>query len=179
MQASIMFAGFGGQGIMMIGKLYAYAAMTSGLEVAWIPSYGPEMRGGTAYCNVVVGDRPIGSPIISNPDHLLIMNRPSLEKFAPLMRPSGVCMVNSSLIAIRAERDDIDEFLVPCNDLAIELGNTKVANIIALGAFAARSKLVDFEAIKHAVEDQFKAKPKLVPLNIQALERGARAALEG
>jgi 2-oxoglutarate ferredoxin oxidoreductase subunit gamma len=173
-----MFAGFGGQGIMMIGKLFAYAAMQGGKEVAWIPSYGPEMRGGTAYCTVVVSDRPVGSPIISNPDHLVIMNRPSLEKFAPVMKTGGVCMVNSSLISINAERDDIDEIRIPCNELAIELGNPKVANITALGAFAGRSKLVDFEFIKKAVEYQFGSKPKLIPLNLRALERGAQVALE-
>ena len=177
MQAEVMFAGFGGQGIMLSGKIYAVAAMAGGREVIWIPSYGPEMRGGTAYCTVVIADRPIGSPIISSPGHLVVMNRPSLEKFASIMKPKGVCMVNSSLIPIRTERDDIQEVRVACNDLAIEMGNPRVANIIALGAFAARCDLVDFELVREAVRENFEKKPKLIPLNMEALERGAKAAL--
>ncbi len=178
MQAEVMFAGFGGQGIMLSGKIWAVAAMAAGHEVVWIPSYGPEMRGGTAYCTVVLADRPIGSPVISSPGHLLVMNRPSLEKFAPVMKPDGVCMVNSSLIPIESGRADIDELRVPCNDLAIELGNPKVANIIALGAFAARADLLDFELVREAVRKTFAAKPKLIPLNMDALDRGKQVALD-
>ena len=122
MQRDIKFAGFGGQGIMMMGKILAHAAMEEGLEVAWVPSYGPEMRGGTAYCTVVMGDRPIGSPIIKNPMHLVAMNGPSLEKFIPSVRKGGVVFVNSSLINFGADRDDVDEFRVPVVKLAQELG---------------------------------------------------------
>lgn len=177
MQSEVMFAGFGGQGIMMIGKLLAYAALEEGKEVAWIPSYGPEMRGGTAYCTVVFSDRPVASPVISNPSHLVVMNRPSLEKFAPVIKPNGICMVNSSLIPIGADRSDIDELRIPCNEIANDLGNSKCANIVALGAFAARSKLVDLDILQKAVEHQFEAKPKLVPLNIKAFRTGAEKAL--
>lgn len=175
MQSEVMFAGFGGQGILLIAKVLAHAAMEAGNEVVWIPSYGPEMRGGTAYCMVVISDRPIGSPIIRNPKHLVAMNRPSLEKFAPMVKPGGVVLVNSSLIPVRSGRSDVDEVLVPANDLALEMGNVRAANIVALGAFVARSGIVDFEVLREAVKEEFAAKAKLIPLNLEALERGRQA----
>jgi len=176
MQSEVMFAGFGGQGILLIGNILAHTAMEEGSEVAWVPSYGPEMRGGTAYCLVVIGDRPIGSPIIRNPMHLVAMNRPSFEKFAPLVKPNGVVVINSSLITIDSNRNDVDELLVPANDIAKELGNTKVANIVALGAFIARSKIVDFELIRKCVQDMFSSREKLIPINMAALEAGKKVA---
>jgi len=179
MQSEVMFAGFGGQGIMMIGKLYALAGMDDGRQVIWIPSYGPEMRGGTAYCTVVLSDRPIGSPVIASPAHLVVMNRPSLEKFAPVMKTGGVCVVNSSLIPIEAGRADIDEVRVACNEVAIELGNPKLASMIALGAFVARSKVFDFELLRAAARHAFEEKPKLVDANLRALDKGAQLAGQG
>lgn len=176
MQHEVQFAGFGGQGIMMMGKILAHAAMNEGLEVGWIPSYGPEMRGGTAYCTVVISDRPIGSPIIRNPKHLVAMNRPSLEKFAPMVKPGGVIFVNSSLITVGCGRDDIDELRVPVVDMASELGNVKAANIIALAAFVYRSKAVDFEGLREAVKEEFAAKEKFIPLNMKAVDAGREAA---
>ncbi|MBW2238924.1 MAG: 2-oxoacid:acceptor oxidoreductase family protein [Deltaproteobacteria bacterium] len=176
MQSEVMFAGFGGQGILLIGNILAHAAMEQGSEVAWVPSYGPEMRGGTAYCLVAISDRPIGSPIIKNPMHLVAMNRPSLEKFAPMVKPKGVVVINSSLISIGAGRDDVDELLVPANDIAKDLGSTKVANIVALGAFVARSKIVDFEVMRKCVQEQFASKEKLIPINMAALDEGKKAA---
>jgi 2-oxoglutarate ferredoxin oxidoreductase subunit gamma len=125
MQKEVMFAGFGGQGILLIGNILAHTAMEEGFEVAWVPSYGPEMRGGTAYCLVVISNRSIGSPIIKNPMHLIAMNRPSLEKFAPVIKPNGVVVINSSLIPVSSGRDDVDELLVPANDIARELGVQK------------------------------------------------------
>lgn len=171
-----MFAGFGGQGILFSAKILAHAAMEQGYEVVWIPSYGPEMRGGTAYCMVVIGDRPIGSPIVRNPQHLVAMNRPSLEKFAPVVKPGGVIMINSSLIQIGSDRRDVDEIRVPVTDIANEIGSIKAANIVALGAFVARSKMVDFEILTESVKAEFAAKAKLIPLNMNALERGRLAA---
>ena len=176
MQNEVMFAGFGGQGILLIGNILAHAAMEDGYEVAWVPSYGPEMRGGTAYCLVVISDRPIGSPIIRNPMHLVAMNRPSLEKFSPVVKPKGVVVINSSLIPIASGRDDVDELLVPANDIAKELGSVKVANIVVLGAFVARSKIIDFGLIRNCVKEQFASREKLVPINIAALEAGQKAA---
>lgn len=171
-----MFAGFGGQGILLSGKILAQAAMDKGLQVAWIPSYGPEMRGGTAYCTVVISDRPIGSPIIRNPSHLVAMNRPSLEKFATVVKPKGVVLVNSSLISVRSGRSDVDELVVPVTEIANELGSAKAANIVALGAFVARSKIVDFDALTASVKNEFAKKEKFIPLNMKALERGKQAA---
>ena len=176
MQNEVMFAGFGGQGILLSAKILAHAAMEQGFEVAWIPSYGPEMRGGTAYCTVVISDRPIGSPIIRNPRHLVAMNRPSLEKFAPVVQPGGVIFVNSTLISVPAGRDDVDELRVPVNDIAKELGNVRSANIVALSAFVARSKVVDFDMLRKCVEDEFAQKPKLIPLNMEAVAAGKKAA---
>jgi 2-oxoglutarate ferredoxin oxidoreductase subunit gamma len=177
MQEEVQFAGFGGQGIMLMGQILAQAAMEAGHEVVWIPSYGPEMRGGTAYCTVVISDRPIGSPIIRNPKHLVAMNRPSLEKFAPAVKPGGVIFINGSMINIDAGREDVDALNVPIIKLATDLGNIKTANIIALAAFVARSKIVDFELLRQAVQAKFASKEKLIPINMQALEEGKKAAL--
>ena len=176
MQSEVMFAGFGGQGILLIGKVLAHAAMEEGLEVAWVPSYGPEMRGGTAYCTVVIGDRPIGSPIIKNPLHLVAMNLPSLEKFAPEVRSGGVIIINSSLIPIEAGRDDCDVLKVPAVDIAKDLGNAKAANIVALSAFVERTKVVSGDTLRGCIEKEFSKKPKLIPLNLLAVEAGAKAA---
>ena len=177
MQSEVQFAGFGGQGIMLMGQILAQAAMNEGFEVVWIPSYGPEMRGGTAYCTVVISDRLIGSPIIRNPRHLVAMNRPSLEKFAPAVKPGGVIFINHSLITIDAGRDDVDVLRVPIIEIAQELGNVKTANIVALGAFVTRSKIVKFDSLQAAVKDKFSNKEKLIPLNMKALEEGRKAAL--
>ena len=177
MQSEVMFAGFGGQGILLSAKILAHAAMEEGFEVVWIPSYGPEMRGGTAYCMVVIGDRPIGSPIIRNPMHLVAMNRPSLEKFAPDVKPGGVILINSSLIPIGSGRDDVDELVVPVNDIAIELGSVKSANIVALSAFVVRSKIVDFNDLRQCIKEEFSEKEELIALNMKAADQGKKAAL--
>jgi 2-oxoglutarate ferredoxin oxidoreductase subunit gamma len=176
MQNEIQFAGFGGQGIMLMGQIMAQAAMDQGYEVVWIPSYGPEMRGGTAYCTVVISDRPIGSPIIRNPKHLVAMNRPSLEKFAPAVKSGGIIFINSSIISIDAGRDDVDVLKVPIIEIAKELGNVKASNIVALAAFVSRSQVVDFERLRESVKVKFASKEKLIPLNMKALEEGKKAA---
>ncbi len=175
MQNEVQFAGFGGQGIMLMGQIMAQAAMQQGYEVVWIPSYGPEMRGGTAYCTVVISDRLIGSPIIRNPKHLVAMNRPSLEKFAPSVKSGGTIFINSSIISIDAGRDDVDVVKVPIIEIAKELGNVKIANIIALAAFVSRSQVVDFELLRESVKAKFANKEKLIPLNMKALEEGKKA----
>ncbi|RPJ74382.1 MAG: 2-oxoacid:ferredoxin oxidoreductase subunit gamma [Desulfobacteraceae bacterium] len=176
MQNEVQFAGFGGQGVMLMGQILAQAAMDEGHEVVWIPSYGPEMRGGTAYCTVVISDQPVGSPIIRNPRHLVAMNRPSLEKFGPTVKPGGVVFVNASLIPAGAGRADVDELRVPIIEIAGELGNVKAANIVALAAFVARSRVVAFESLVAAVKEKFAQKAKLIPLNMKALEAGRKAA---
>ena len=176
MQTEIKFAGFGGQGILLSAKLLADAAMKQDYFVAWVPSYGPEMRGGTAYCTVVISDRRIGSPIIKNPAHLVAMNRPSLEKFAKDVKPGGVIMINSSLIPTRSERDDITELIVPANDAAIKAGSVKAANIVALSAFAAKSNIVDLDVLKACIKEEFAAKAKIIPLNMEAFDAGVEIA---
>ncbi len=176
MQSEVMFAGFGGQGIMLMGQILALTAMEEGHEVAWIPSYGPEMRGGTAYCTVVVSDRPIGSPIIRNPMHLVAMNRPSLEKFSPAVKKGGVILINSSMIDIPSGRTDVDDLFVPVVTIAKELGNIRTANIVALAAFVARSGIVNIESLRKCVEAKFAKKKKLIPINLKAVEEGIKAA---
>ena len=176
MQTEIKFAGFGGQGILLSAKLLAHAAMQQDYFVAWVPSYGPEMRGGTAYCTVVISDRRIGSPIIKNPAHLVAMNRPSLEKFAKDVKPGGVIMINSSLIPTRSNRDDITELIVPANDTAIKAGSVKAANIVALSAFAAKSNIVDLDVLKACIKEEFAAKAKIIPLNMEAFDAGVEIA---
>ena len=178
MQIEVKFAGFGGQGIMSAGKFLAEAGLEEGKEVVWIPSYGPEMRGGTAYCTVVVSDRPIGSPIINNPTHLVVMNRPSLEKFAPTVRPNGIVVINNSLISITSNRNDVSEILVPCNQIAIELGNPRGANMVALGAYVACSKVVSLEVVEAIVRREFGKKPAFIDSNIASLKRGAEVVNE-
>jgi 2-oxoglutarate ferredoxin oxidoreductase subunit gamma len=175
MQSEVMFAGFGGQGILLSAKILAQAAMNEGKEVAWVPSYGPEMRGGTAYCTVVISDRLIGSPIIRNPMHLVAMNRPSLEKFAPAVKPGGVILVNSSLIPIDSGREDVDEVRIPVNDIAVRLGSVRSANIVALSAFVARTGLVSIDTLRDCVEAEFSKKKKLIPMNLAAVEEGQKA----
>ena len=177
MQIEAKFAGFGGQGIMIAGKLLALAGMEEGKQVVWIPSYGPEMRGGTAYCTIVIADRPIGSPVINNPLNLVVMNRPSLEKFGPMIRPNGLIVSNSSLIPITSGRSDLTEVRVPCNDIAIDTGNPRAANMVALGAYVACSKVVSMDVVKKIVKQEFAKKPKFIDANLQALKMGAEAAL--
>jgi 2-oxoglutarate ferredoxin oxidoreductase subunit gamma len=177
MQSEVMFAGFGGQGILLSAKILAHTAMEAGYEVVWIPSYGPEMRGGTAYCMVIMSDRPIGSPIVKYPGHLVAMNRPSLEKFAPVVKPGGVIMINSSLIPVRSERNDVDEIAIPVNDIAMEAGSIRSANIVALAAFVARSGLVSIDDLRESVKKEFAHKAKLIPLNMDAIDRGVQAAV--
>jgi 2-oxoglutarate ferredoxin oxidoreductase subunit gamma len=135
------------------------------------------MRGGTAYCTVVIGDKRIGSPIIKNPSHLVAMNRPSLEKFAATVKPGGIIFINSSLIPTRSERDDIIELIVPANDIAIQAGSVKAANIVALSAFVAKSKIVDLDLLKDCIKEEFAAKAKIMPLNMDAFDRGVAVAI--
>ena len=176
MQTEIKFAGFGGQGILVSAKLLAYAAMKQDYFVAWVPSYGPEMRGGTAYCTVVISDKRIGSPIIKNPTHLVAMNLPSLEKFANDVKPGGVIFINSSLIPKRSDREDIIELVVPANDIAIKAGSIRAANIVALSAFAAKADIVDMELLKKCIKEEFASKPKIIPLNMKAFDDGVDLA---
>lgn len=167
----IFIAGFGGQGILLIGQMLAYAAMLEGREVSWMPSYGPEMRGGTANCTVIISDHPIASPIVTEVDVLLAMNGSSLEKFLPMVVPGGEVIVNSGIIKERVERTDIAAIYVDCNSVAMnELGNEKVANVVMLGALIASSEVVDLSRMEDVFRQTFKgSKAALIELNLRAV----------
>lgn len=176
MQYEVTFAGFGGQGILAAGQILAKAAMDVGKGVVWLPSYGPEMRGGTAYCTVVVSDRDIGSPIINTPTCAVVMNRPSFEKFSPCVKPKGLLIVNSSLIDVKSDRKDIDQVLIPANDIAIKAGSGRAANMAVLGAFVARSKVIDPCAVREAIEKRFGEKKEVLKINLEAFDQGVALA---
>jgi len=176
MEEKVIMAGFGGQGIMAIGKLLTYAGMLENKEVSWLPSYGPEMRGGTANCNVVVSEEPVASPVVTDATAAIVMNKPSLEKFECEIEKDGFLFINSSLIKAKASRSDIKTFYVPANELANELGNSKVANVIMLGAYLEKAKAVDPESILNAFLKVFgESKSHLLDINRKALEAGANA----
>ena len=174
MTNEIMIAGFGGQGVMAIGKTLAEAGMKENKDVCWLPSYGPEMRGGTANCSVVLTDDAIVSPIVLEPTELIAMNLPSLLKFEPTVKAGGTIFVNSSIITEKVTRDDVRAVYVPCLDIANELGNAKVANMVMLGAYIEAMGNLGVETIKEMLVHMFTGpKAKLVDLNIEALRRGA------
>ncbi|MBC7170152.1 2-oxoacid:acceptor oxidoreductase family protein [Candidatus Bipolaricaulota bacterium] len=174
MERAVVCAGFGGQGVLLAGKILARAGMEIGLEVTWLPSYGPEMRGGTANCTVVLSDEPIGSPIVESPDVVMAMNGPSLDRFGPRVVGGGAVIVNRSLIDRGVGRADVREISVPANELARELGEPRVANMIALGAVVGALGIVPLDAVKEAMvaEVGAKARPGLVAVNREALDRG-------
>ena len=170
-----IIAGFGGQGVMLIGNLLAYAGMNDGLNVTYIPVYGPEMRGGTANCTVVLSDEDIGSPIIHRPKSLIAMNRPSLDKFQARVADGGVHIINSSLIDMAlADKDRIKCYDVPCNDIADKLGNTRMANMVAIGAYVQATDIISIQAVVGALENVISPHyHKLIPANTKAIEAGA------
>ena len=173
MQSEAIIAGFGGQGVLLIGHLIAYAGMLGDKEVTWLPSYGPEIRGGTCNCTVVVSDRRIGSPIVSQPAALITMNRPSLDKFERVVVSGGTLVVNSSLTDRDPERRDLRVISLPATEMAHEIGNSKVANLVLLGAYVAATGVVSFSGVMGALQDIFPVeKHHLLSLNRQALEAG-------
>ena len=177
MQQEIIISGFGGQGTLFAGQLLAYAAMDSGCHVTWIPSYGPEMRGGKARCTVVVSDEEIGSPLVRQPSAAIVLNIPSMESFEPTVKPGGVLVVNSSLIPLTSERADISIIYVPASDIATGLGNVRLANVICLAALVEATGVVTLEAIKQALNDHLpKRHHKLLGLNKEAMDKGAALA---
>ena len=171
---SMIMAGFGGQGILFSGKFFAHKGLIEDKYLSWLPSYGPEMRGGTANCSVILSDTDIGSPIVNNPDCLMAMNLPSLLKFEPTVAPGGTIFVNSSIITEKVQREDVRVIYVPCLEIAQELGNMKVANMVMLGAYIQAMGNLGVETIKEMLVHMFTGpKAKLVDLNIEALRRGA------
>lgn len=178
MQTEVVFAGFGGQGVLFAGQLLAYAALDAGKEVTWIPSYGPEMRGGTANCTVIVADEEIGSPLVRHPKGAVLMNLPSLDKYESAVAPGGVLIANASLINREIQRTDLEAVLLPANEIAEELGNRRMINVVMLGALLARLPVLPLEAVEEALRNHLPERHrKLLPLNLQALHRGAEVAL--
>lgn len=174
MQNEVIIAGFGGQGVLFAGQLLSYAALDEGKEVTWIPSYGPEMRGGTANCTVVVADEEIGSPMVRNPMAVIAMNEPSLDKYEPLVKPGGVLVLNSSMSNRSAKRTDITVVSLPANELAEELGDKRMMNMVMLGALLAHLPVLPVEAIEKALREHLPERHhKLLPQNYKALRKGA------
>ncbi|NLY75804.1 MAG: 2-oxoacid:ferredoxin oxidoreductase subunit gamma [Firmicutes bacterium] len=174
MMLESIFAGFGGQGVMLMGQLLAYSGMYEGKNVSWFPSYGPEMRGGTANCSVVVSDEPVGSPVISEPHVLVAMNRPSLEKFEGMVKSGGMIFYNSSLIDIKPKRTDIKAIPVPANEIAGELGNARVANMVVMGAILKSTGVVKVDTVMKVLTEKVLTgkKKDLVDVNRAALQKG-------
>ena len=174
MTHEIIMAGFGGQGVMAMGKILAEAALKEGKNVSWLPSYGPEMRGGTANCNVIISEEPVGAPVVTEATAAIVMNRPSLDKFENDVIPGGILLINSSLIDRKAIRDDIRVYYVPANDIANELGTGKIANMVMLGAYLALTEAAKEDTIMEIISEIFTGKKaSVVPLNKEALLRGA------
>lgn len=174
MHEEIVISGFGGQGTLFAGQLLSYAAMEEGFHVTWIPSYGPEMRGGKARCTVIVSEEEIGSPLVSRPSAAIVLNIPSMEAFEPTVRPGGTLVVNSSLIPQQSERDDIRVTYARATDMAIEMGNVRLANVICLGALVKATGVVPLKAIEVALERHLPERHrKLLGLNKEALRKGA------
>ncbi|MGE4297447.1 MAG: 2-oxoacid:acceptor oxidoreductase family protein [Desulfovibrionaceae bacterium] len=175
-----IIAGFGGQGVMLIGNLLAYAGMNAGLNVTYIPVYGPEMRGGTANCTVVISEDEIGSPIIHTPKSLIIMNRPSLDKFQSRLEDGGVLVINSSLVdPALADAARVRCIAVPANEIADGLGNSRMANMVALGAYVQATGVLPLDIVKKSLEKVISAHYKhLIPKNAEAIQAGADRACE-
>ena len=177
MQKEIIISGFGGQGVLFAGQVIAYAAMDSGKEVTWIPSYGPEMRGGTANCTVVIADQEIGSPLVKNPPLAIALNLPSFDKYEPLMQAGGTLIVNQSMVDRGAQRKGIHVILVPCNEIAEEIGDKKLMNMVAVGALLTSLSEVSIKDLEKALESHLPARHKhLLPKNYEALRRGFESA---
>ena len=173
MTTNILLAGFGGQGILFAGKFLAYQGLIESKEISWLPSYGPEMRGGTANCNVIISDEPVGSPIVSKPDALIVMNLPSLDKFESTVVPGGKIFVDSTLIERKVERADVEVFYVPATQLALEIGLPTLANMVLVGKLIRETGVVDYNGIEEALKKVVSAKhADLLDANRKAMQTG-------
>jgi len=174
----VLMAGFGGQGVMLAGKLLAYTAMQAGKEVTYMPSYGAEVRGGTANCMVVVSNKPVASPVVSKPSSVIAMNKASLKKFSSRVKPGGLLVYNRSLIDSKPEvEDDVEVLAIPADELAVELGNKKCANMVALGAYLQRKGFPEVgKAAESLPKVLAKRHHKTLGVNTKALQRGAEFA---
>ncbi len=175
METSIIISGFGGQGVLFAGQLLAYAGMDAGKHVTWIPSYGPEMRGGTAHCVIIISDDAIGAPIVTRPDIAVALNQPSFDKYEPLVKPGGLLVINSSLIAAESLREDIEIVYVAANAIAEEWGTAKMMNMAALGAMLAGRPVLPLDIVKKALMEHLPAgKQHLVEANLKVIEHGSQ-----
>lgn len=180
MQEEIVISGFGGQGALFAGQLLAYTALDQGKQVTWYPSYGPEMRGGTAHCTVVISDEPIGSPVVQQPSIAIVMNLPSLVKYSELMKPGGLLVVNSSLIPQTSQRTDIRELRVPASDIAAQLGEVRMGNVVLLGALLRCSPVLSLQSVETSMVAHVSGRARrLLEQNRQALHKGYEAAEAG
>jgi len=177
MERSVVFAGFGGQGLLFAGQILARAAIRDGLEVFWIPSYGPEMRGGTASCTVIVGDGPIGSPVVDRFDAAVVMNRPSVARFGPRLAPGGLLIVNSSLVDEESgDAAGMGELRIACTELAATAGNDKLVSVVALGALIGRLGWVSPSSIEAAIRDVVgRKRPEVLDADLAAFDAGISA----
>jgi 2-oxoglutarate ferredoxin oxidoreductase subunit gamma len=171
-KTEVLMAGFGGQGMLLSGKLLAHAAMVEGKEVSWLPSYGPEMRGGTANVTVCVSDKKVGSPYIIAPSALLVMNQPSLEKFGPKVKKGGLIVINTSLVTVRSDRDDCSVLYVDAGQLAAKAGTARAANLVMFGAYVGWSGIVAEATCVQMIEEEFASKAKFIPANVAAFKAG-------
>lgn len=167
----VIFAGFGGQGILSMGKFLAYAGMDANKNVSWLPSYGPEMRGGTANCSVIVTDDQVGSPIVTKPTSVVVMNRPSLDKFEKTLVKGGLLIIDSNLVDRDIERTDIEVIKIPAQDEAAKVGSAQIANMVLLGALVAKTQIVSMDELLEALKAH--GKEKFFEINKKALEIGA------
>jgi 2-oxoglutarate ferredoxin oxidoreductase subunit gamma len=174
MQTEIILSGFGGQGALFAGQLLAYTALELDKHVTWFPSYGPEMRGGTAHCTVIISDDEIGSPVVTNPGVAIVMNLPSLDKYEPLLKPGGVLVVNSSLVDREAKRKDIEVVSVPANEIAEEMGEKRLANMILLGALLEQLPILPADKVADSLSRHIpEHRRSLLDANLVAMKRGA------
>ena len=172
----VIIAGFGGQGVMLMGQLLSFCATAKDINTLWFPSYGPETRGGTANCSVTISEEYVNSPVISTPDSTIIMNKPSLQKFMPKLKKDGRLFVNTSLVKGLEYRKDVTVYELPINDMALELGNLKVANMIMLGAYLEVTGIFTDEEVIAILKQKFTGtKAKLIDINKLALETGRKA----
>ena len=177
MHQEIIISGFGGQGALFAGQLLAYGALAEGRHVTWIPSYGPEMRGGTANCTVVISDEEIGSPLTRHPSAALVLNPPSFDRFEPAVKQGGVLIINTSLVSTQSARSDIRTIYVPANDVASELGAAQMANVVMIGALVEATGMVEFETLDQVLDEHISARHRdKLDANKQALRRGAELA---
>jgi 2-oxoglutarate ferredoxin oxidoreductase subunit gamma len=173
MNEKVIIAGFGGQGVMLMGQILSFAATEKNLNTLWFPSYGPETRGGTANCSITISDESVNSPVISTPDSIMIMNKPSLAKFQPKLKKGGNLFLNTSLVKDVEVRDDVTVYEIKANDIALELGNLRVANMVVLGAYLAVTKVFTEEEVLGILKQKFTGeKAKLIDINKRALEAG-------